>query len=116
MRESGATVLSTTRKTSVRTEKSVGYVENSCDSRTIVAISNWNRKKVKPSSEEEVEEEVPKNGYDMSAFFDTECWQGEREPDGDDASEETLRELLSFDFECRQESGNHELNFCIVQN
>ena len=63
----------------------------------------------------EEEEEVPENGYDVSAFFDTECRQGEREPE-DEPVEESLQELLFFDFECRQENGNHEPNLCIVQN
>ena len=35
-------------------------------------------KKRKTSSVEEQEEEVPENGYDVSAFFDTDCQQGER--------------------------------------
>ena len=69
-------------------------------------------KKKKTSHEEE---EVPENGYDVSAFFDTECRQGEREPE-DEPVEESLQELLFFDFECRQENGNHEPNLCIVQN
>ena len=51
----------------------------------------------------------------MSAFFDTECRQGEREPE-DEPVGESLQELLFFDFECRQENGNHEPNLCIVQN
>ena len=51
----------------------------------------------------------------MSAFFDTECRQGEREPE-DEPVEESLQELLFFDFECQQENGNHEPNLCIVQN
>ena len=63
----------------------------------------------------EEEEEVPENRYDVSAFFDTECRQGEREPE-DEPVEESLQELLFFDFECRQENGNHEPNLCIVQN
>ena len=61
----------------------------------------------------EEEKEVPENGYDVTAFFDTECRQGEREPE-DKPVEESLRELLFFDFECRQENGNHEPNLCIV--
>ena len=72
-------------------------------------------KKKKTSHEVEEEEEVPENGYDVSAFFDTECRQGEREPE-DEPVEESLQELLLFDFECRQENGNHEPNLCIVQN
>ena len=40
-------------------------------------------KKKKTSHEVEEEEEVPENGYDVSAFFDTECRQGEREPEDD---------------------------------
>ena len=72
-------------------------------------------KKKKASHEVEEEEEVPENGYDVSAFFDTECRQGEREPE-DEPVEESLQELLFFDFECRQENGNHEPNLCIVQN
>ena len=44
-----------------------------------------------------------------------ECLQGEREPE-DEPVEESMKELLFFDFECRQENGNHELNLCIVQN
>ena len=70
-------------------------------------------KKRKPSPEEE--EEVPENGYDVSAFFDTECRQGEREPE-DEPVEESLQELLFFYFECRQENGNHEPNLYIIQN
>ena len=70
------------------------------------------KKKKKPAPEEE-EEEMPENGYDVSAFFDTECRQGEREPE-DEAVEESMKELLFFDFECRQENGNHEPNLCIV--
>ena len=46
-------------------------------------------KKRKPSHEVEEEEEVPENGYDVSAFFDTECRQGEREPE-DEPLEESL--------------------------
>ena len=42
-----------------------------------------------------MEEEVPENGYDVSAFFDTECRQGEREPE-DEPVEESLGELLCF--------------------
>ena len=61
------------------------------------------------------EEEAPENGYDVSAFFYTECRQGEREPE-DEPVEESLQELLFFDFECRQENGNHEPNLCIAQN
>ena len=71
--------------------------------------------KKKKTSHEVEEEEVPENGYDVSAFFDTECRKGEREPE-DEPVEESLQELLFFDFECRQENGNHEPNFCIVQN
>ena len=59
---------------------------------------------------------IPQNGYDVSAFFDAECRQGERETSEDEGEEETLRELLFFDFECRQENGTHEPNLCIVQN
>ena len=71
------------------------------------------KKKKKPAPEVEEEKEVPENGYDVTAFFDTECRQGEREPK-DEPVEESLRELLFFDFECRQENGNYELNLCIV--
>ena len=71
--------------------------------------------KKKKASHEVEEEEVPENGYDVSAFFDTECRQGEREPE-DEPVEESLQELLFFDFKCRQENGNHEPNLCIVQN
>ena len=71
-------------------------------------------KKKKPNPEVE-EEEVPENGYDVSAFFGTECRQGEREPE-DEPVEESMKELLFFDFERRQENGNHEPNLCIVQN
>ena len=72
-------------------------------------------KKKKTSHEVEEEEEVPENGYDVTAFFDIECRQGEREPE-DEPVEESLQKLLFFDFECRQENGNHEPNLCIVQN
>ena len=56
-----------------------------------------------------------KNGYDVSAFLDTECRQGEREEE-DEAVEESMKELLFFDLECRQENGNHEPNLCVVQD
>ena len=74
-------------------------------------------KKRKPNHDHEVEEEeeVPVSGYDVSPFFDTECRQGEREPE-DEPVEESLRELLFFYFECQQKNGNHEPNLCIVQN
>ena len=72
------------------------------------------KKKKKPTPEKE-EEEMPENGYDVSAFFDTECRQGAREPE-DEAVEESMKELLFFDSECRQENGNHKPNLCIVQN
>ena len=61
------------------------------------------------------EEEMPEDGYDVAAFFDMECRQGEREPE-DEPIEKSLKELLFFDFKCRQENGNHELNLGIVQN
>ena len=32
-----------------------------------------------------------------------------------EAIEESVEELLFFDFECRQENGSHEANLCIVQ-
>ena len=48
------------------------------------------------------EEEVPENGHNVSAFLDTECRQGEQEPE-DKLVHESLQELLFFDFECRQE-------------
>ena len=73
------------------------------------------KKKTKTTSTHE-DEGIPQSGYDVSAFFDTECRQGEREPSEDEGEEETLRELLFFDFECRQENGTHEPNLCIVQN
>ena len=75
--------------------------------------SETKKKKKKPTPEEE--EEMPENRYDVSAFFDTECRQGEREPE-DEAVEESRKELLFFDFKCRQENGNHEPNLCIVQH
>ncbi|CAB4013535.1 DNA polymerase [Paramuricea clavata] len=34
--------------------------------------------------------------------------------DGDDAPQSGYNELLFFDFECRQENGNHEPNLCVV--
>ena len=80
--------------------------------RTSLLYPARNQKEEKPAPEVE---EVPENGYDVSAFLDTECRQGEREPE-DEPVEESLRELLFFDFECRQENGNHEPNLCIVQN
>jgi hypothetical protein len=43
-------------------------------------------------------------------FLDTEAH------DGDDAPQSGYNELLFFDFECRQENGNHEPNLCVVQN
>ena len=74
------------------------------------------KKKKKPISEEErEEEEMPENGYDVAALFDAECRQGEREVE-DEPVEESLHDLLFFDFECRQENGNHEPNLCVVQD
>ena len=51
--------------------------------------------KKRKTSHEVEEEEVPENGYDVSAFFDMECRQGKREPE-DEPVEESLRELLCF--------------------
>ena len=73
-----------------------------------------NQEEKKPTPEEE-EEEMPENGYDVAAFFDTECRQGEREAK-DEEVEESMKELLFFDLECRQENGNHEPNLCVVQD
>ena len=56
---------------------------------------------------------MPENGYDVVAFFETECRQGEREAE-DEAVEESMKELLFFYLECRQENGNHEPNLCVV--
>jgi hypothetical protein len=36
--------------------------------------------------------------------------------EADDVSEIGYNELLFFDFECRQESGTHEPNLCVIQN
>lgn len=44
-------------------------------------------------------------------FLDTECQQDEEEE-----SESTYDQLIFFDFECRQENGNHEPNLCVVHN
>ena len=71
------------------------------------------KKKKKPTPEEE--EEIPEDGYDVSVFLDTECRQGEREFE-DEPVEESKKELLFFEFECRQENWNHEPTLCIVQN
>ena len=54
-------------------------------------------------------------GWQSVGSADTECRQGEREPE-DESVEESMKELLLFDFECLQENGNHEPNLCIVQN
>ena len=62
------------------------------------------------------EEEIPDDCYDVSAFFDMECRQGEREEEDDKPIEESMKELLFFDLECRQENRNHEPNLCVVQN
>ena len=73
------------------------------------------KKKKKSTPEEGGEEEMPENGYNVSDLFDTECQQGEREAE-DEPVEESLQELLFFDFECRQENGNHKPNLCVVQD
>ena len=44
------------------------------------------------------------------------CRKGEREEDEDEAVEESMKELLFFELECRQENGNHEPNLCVVQD
>ena len=36
--------------------------------------------------------------------------------ESDDVTENGYNRLLFFDFECRQENGNHEPNLCVVQN
>ena len=93
--------------------ESAGSAASTCNSKGIAAISSRKQKRKKTPAPEE--EEMPEDGYDVSAFFDTECGQGEREPDNE-AVEEFMKELLFFDFECRQENGNHEPNLCIVHN
>ena len=70
------------------------------------------KKRKNPTPEEE---EMPENGYDVAGFLDTECRQGARE-DEHEAVEESMKELLFFDLECRQENGNHEPNLCVVQD
>ena len=40
----------------------------------------------------------------------------EEEEECPEDTEQSLTELLFFDFECRQENGTHEPNLCIVQN
>ena len=72
-------------------------------------------KKKKKNPDPEEEEEIPEDGYGVAAFFDTECRQGQREPE-DEPVEESMKELLFFDIESRQENGNHEPNLRIVQN
>ena len=67
-----------------------------------VFYSTWNKKKKEDRRFEEKEK----------AFFDTEY----HEDEDDEPIEETLTDLLFFDFECRQENGMHESNLCIVQN
>ena len=62
------------------------------------------RKRKRSEEEEELDE-----------FFNTECREDNHEDD-DEPVEETLTDLLFFDFECRQENGTHEPNLCIVQN
>ena len=52
---------------------------------------------------------------ESNGFFDTECRIDHHEDD-DESVEETLTDLLFFDFECRQKNGTHEPNLCIVQN
>jgi hypothetical protein len=34
----------------------------------------------------------------------------------DDITEGGYDQMLFFDFECRQENGNHEPNLCVIQN
>ena len=72
------------------------------------------KKRKNPAPEEE--EEIPNDGNGVSAFFHTECRQGEREEEEEEPIEESMKELLFFDLECRQENGNHEPNMCVVQN
>ena len=73
------------------------------------------KKRKNATPEEREQEEMPENGYGVTAFFDTECRQGKREVE-DEPTEEALQDLLFFDIECRQENGNHEPNLCVVQN
>ena len=62
------------------------------------------------------EAEMPEDGYGVASFFDAKSRQGERKEDEDDAVEESMKELLLFDLDCRQENGNNEPKLCIVQN
>ena len=75
--------------------------------------SETKKKRKNPTPEEE--EEMPEDGYGVSAFFDMECRQGEREKE-DEAVEESMKELLFFDLKCRQENGNYKPNLCVVQD
>ena len=70
-------------------------------------------------SSPENDEDVPEEGVDARWFLDTECQQGGEEPVEEEEEEEPMSsydQLLFFDFECRQENGNHEPNLCVIQN
>ena len=95
--------------------QSAGSGLNLCNSKIAHCCFIQPETKKKKTSSVEEEEEVPKNGCDVSAFFDTECRQGEREQE-DEPVEESLQESPFFDFVCRQENGSHKPNLCIVQN
>ena len=66
------------------------------------------RKSHRSSTDDDEEEDIPENGYDVSMFLDLECRKGGVEPIEDDETS-TSSELLFFDFDCRQENGTHEL-------
>ena len=40
----------------------------------------------------------------------------DNEAEDEDVTEAEYDQLLFFDFECRQENGNHEPNLCVIQN
>ena len=65
------------------------------------------------------ENDVPEGRVDARWFLDTECEQGEGESTDEEEEEQrtsTYGQILFFDFECRQENGNHEPNLCVVHN
>jgi hypothetical protein len=55
-----------------------------------------------------MQSEKERNTVEATNLLDTEA--------NDDARQSGYNELLFFDFECRQENGNHESNLCVVQN
>ena len=62
---------------------------------------------MQPVKKRNTTEDLPDNEPDEEDLLDNEP---------DDVADGGYSQLLFFDFECRQENGNHEPNLCVIQN